>query len=185
MKSSTCFCRLVSAIETPCHHCGRTKSENQAKLWHKVQIRRRWWDGPPGPRGTPSSRIPNNDISTLQCVSRPTGASAADQGVRPTSKADLSVADKAMWHFSVAHSLISLAGIAERSCRALPGRGGTPYQIGRGAPRGQPHCLLGDHSRQRETLHPDRPRGAASEADQLIGGRCALHELSALFGPQV
>src|ERR1035438_3769072 len=36
MKSSTCFCRLVSAIETPCHHCGRTKSENQAKLWHKV-----------------------------------------------------------------------------------------------------------------------------------------------------
>src|ERR1019366_9133905 len=36
MKSSTCFCRLVSAIETPCHHCGRTKSENQAKLWHKL-----------------------------------------------------------------------------------------------------------------------------------------------------
>src|SRR6185369_15345385 len=31
MKSSTCFCRLVSAIETPCDHCGRTKSENQAK----------------------------------------------------------------------------------------------------------------------------------------------------------
>src|ERR1035438_10863630 len=31
MKSSTCFCRFVSAIETPWHYCGRTKRENQAK----------------------------------------------------------------------------------------------------------------------------------------------------------
>src|ERR1039458_10331454 len=107
MKSSTCFCRLVGPIETPCHDCGKTKSENQAKLWHKVQIRRRWWGGPPGPRGTPSSHIPNSDISTLQCVSRPTGASAADQGVRPTNKADLSVADKAMGHFSRLGPLVS------------------------------------------------------------------------------
>src|ERR1017187_4299048 len=34
--------------------------------------------------GESSSRIGNNDISTLKFVSRPTGASAADQGVRPT-----------------------------------------------------------------------------------------------------
>src|ERR1019366_5530090 len=40
MKSSTCFCCLVSAIETPCHHCGRTKNENQAKLWHRLLMTR-------------------------------------------------------------------------------------------------------------------------------------------------
>ena len=38
----------------------------------------------PGPRGTPSSRRRANDISIMQSASRPTGASAADQGVRPT-----------------------------------------------------------------------------------------------------
>src|ERR1017187_7257532 len=43
-----------------------------------------WWGGPPGPRGTPSSRCRANDISTMQSASGPTGASAADQGVRPT-----------------------------------------------------------------------------------------------------
>jgi hypothetical protein len=43
-----------------------------------------WWGGPPGPRGTPSSRSRNNDRSILQGACRPTGASAADQGVRPT-----------------------------------------------------------------------------------------------------
>jgi hypothetical protein len=43
-----------------------------------------WWGGPPGPHGTPSSRCPNNDIDILQGAGRPTGASAADQGVRPT-----------------------------------------------------------------------------------------------------
>src|ERR1019366_5362336 len=45
---------------------------------------RGWWGGPPVPRGTPSSRCRNNDISILQDAGRPTGASAADQGVRPT-----------------------------------------------------------------------------------------------------
>jgi hypothetical protein len=39
---------------------------------------------PPGPREKPSSR-PNNDMGILQGASRPTGASAADQGVRPTN----------------------------------------------------------------------------------------------------
>src|ERR1022692_2638126 len=52
-----------------------------------------WWGGPPG-RGalwarTPSSRCRNNDIGTLQGASRPTGASAADQGVRPTKQVRL------------------------------------------------------------------------------------------------
>src|ERR1017187_8444237 len=42
------------------------------------------WGGPPGPRGTPSSRSRNNGVSIVQGASRPTGASAADQGVRPT-----------------------------------------------------------------------------------------------------
>jgi hypothetical protein len=51
-----------------------------------------WWGGPPGPRGTPSSRCRANDTSIMQGAGRPTGASAADQGVRPTdpsSTADL------------------------------------------------------------------------------------------------
>ena len=39
---------------------------------------------PPGPRGTPSSRSRNNGVSIWQGASRPTGASAADRGVRPT-----------------------------------------------------------------------------------------------------
>src|ERR1035438_131464 len=43
----------------------------------------------PHPRGlvgrTPWSRSRHNDISILRSASRPTGASAADQGVRPTN----------------------------------------------------------------------------------------------------
>src|ERR1022692_3077807 len=31
-----------------------------------------WWGGPPGPRGTPSSRCRDNDISISQGTSRPT-----------------------------------------------------------------------------------------------------------------
>src|SRR5450759_396772 len=100
MKSSTCFCRFVSAMETPCPHCGRTKSENQAK--------------------------------------------------------------------SMAKRLAGLVRIAKRGCRALPSRAGTPHQIGWRAPGGEPQGLFGDDCRQRETLYPDGPRGAASEADQLI-----------------
>ena len=41
------------------------------------------------PRFGPSrfrSRFRNNDISILQDAGRPTGASAADQGVRPTNR---------------------------------------------------------------------------------------------------
>jgi hypothetical protein len=44
-----------------------------------------WWGGTPGPRGTPPSRRRNDDIDILQGAGRPTGASAADQGVRPTN----------------------------------------------------------------------------------------------------
>src|ERR1035438_1044643 len=46
---------------------------------------REWWGGPPGPRGTPSSPRRNDGIGILQSASRPTGASAADRGVRPTT----------------------------------------------------------------------------------------------------
>src|ERR1035438_8295503 len=43
-----------------------------------------WWGGPPGPRGTPSSRVSLGGSSAWASASRPTRASAADQGVRPT-----------------------------------------------------------------------------------------------------
>src|ERR1017187_1378233 len=39
---------------------------------------------PPGPRGTPPSRCWHNGVSILHGVNRPTRASAADLGVRPT-----------------------------------------------------------------------------------------------------
>src|ERR1035441_2247063 len=43
----------------------------------------RWWGGPPGPRGSPWTRFsPPESASSME--STPTGASAADQGVRPT-----------------------------------------------------------------------------------------------------
>src|ERR1019366_6114829 len=45
---------------------------------------RKLWGRTPGLRGTPSSRIRNNGVSVLQGASRPTGASAAVQGDRPT-----------------------------------------------------------------------------------------------------
>ena len=48
---------------------------------------RHWWGGPPGPRGTPSSRSRNSVMGVLQGASRPTGASAAVQGDRPTNVA--------------------------------------------------------------------------------------------------
>ena len=57
---------------------------NAAKFLPEMRILRKSWGGPPGPRRTPSSRSRNNDISILQGASRPTGASAADRGVRPT-----------------------------------------------------------------------------------------------------
>src|ERR1039458_2982515 len=49
---------------------------------------RKLWGRPPGLRGTPASRSRNNDISIVQGANRPTGASAADQGVRPTIRAE-------------------------------------------------------------------------------------------------
>ena len=44
---------------------------------------RDWWSGPPGPRGTPPSRCRHNGVSISRGANRPTGASAADGGVRP------------------------------------------------------------------------------------------------------
>src|ERR1017187_7944188 len=76
---------------------GQAEAPNAAYFFlPELQIQRKWWCGPPGPRGTPSSRCRNNDISTLQGVSRPTGASAADQGVRPTKQVRLPAAEKSM-----------------------------------------------------------------------------------------
>jgi hypothetical protein len=73
---------------------GVPKQPNAALFLPELEIRRKWWGGPPGPRGTPPSRCRNNDISTLQGVSGPTGASAADPVVRPTKQVRLSVAGK-------------------------------------------------------------------------------------------
>ena len=53
-------------------------------VFPRIGMLRKLWGGPPGPRGTPSSRSRNNGISSLQGASRPTGASAAVQGDRPT-----------------------------------------------------------------------------------------------------
>src|ERR1039458_10736390 len=47
-------------------------------VWGRIVVRHRLWGRPPGLRGTPPSRSRNNNAS------RPTGASAADQGVCPT-----------------------------------------------------------------------------------------------------
>jgi hypothetical protein len=33
---------------------------------HEKLVPQEWWGGPPGPRGTPSSRCPANDIGTMQ-----------------------------------------------------------------------------------------------------------------------
>jgi len=52
---------------------------------HAAPMPRYLWGGPPGPRGTPSSRSQSNGAGILQGAGRPTGASAADPGVRPTS----------------------------------------------------------------------------------------------------
>ena len=50
-----------------------------------------WWGGPPGPRGSPWTRILPAD-QAYRAPKKPTGASAADQGVRPTTKS--------MWHWA-------------------------------------------------------------------------------------
>src|ERR1035438_10072729 len=44
---------------------------------------REWWGGPPGPRGTPSSRSRHNDISILRGASRPTGRRPRTRGSAP------------------------------------------------------------------------------------------------------
>src|ERR1019366_5406212 len=64
----------------------------------KLRILHKLWGGPPG-RGalwarTPSSRGWNNWVSIMQSARRPTGASAADRGVRPTINADCAIPGK-------------------------------------------------------------------------------------------
>src|ERR1035437_3983385 len=63
-----------------------------------LAILRKLWGRPPGLRGTPSSRIRNNGVSVLQGASRPTGASAAVQGDRPTIYAGAQHR-KNEWHY--------------------------------------------------------------------------------------
>ena len=56
---------------------------NAAYFSHRWDFRINWWGGPPGPRGTPSSRpcLKNQSAATAE---KPTRGSAADEGVRPT-----------------------------------------------------------------------------------------------------
>jgi hypothetical protein len=56
---------------------------NAAYFSHKRDSEINWWGGPPGPRGTPSSRwcVKNQSAATTE---KPTRGSAADEGVRPT-----------------------------------------------------------------------------------------------------
>ncbi len=63
---------------------GRRKRPMPLTLRGKDGMRRKVVGRTPGPRGTPPSRSRNNDISLLQSTSRPTRASAAVQGDRPT-----------------------------------------------------------------------------------------------------
>src|ERR1039457_3303652 len=103
-----------------------------SKLWYRVQIRRSWWGGPPGPGGTPSSRNRYNDISILQGASRPTGASAADQGVRPTINTDV-VTGKSMWHWARLPAPPDRLGDVRQSVPILPmypGRVDDSHDIG-------------------------------------------------------
>jgi len=48
-----------------------------------LRIRHKWWGGPPGPRGSPWTRFSGTE-SAASARSKPTGAPAADVGVRPT-----------------------------------------------------------------------------------------------------
>ena len=48
------------------------------------------WGGPPGPRGSPWTR----SSGSVYFISRPTRASAADQGVRPTRRLQLCASTK-------------------------------------------------------------------------------------------
>ena len=60
------------------------------------ELRGDWWGGPlvlGSPLGTEATvPLPNDVISILQDASRPTGASAADRGVRPTTRTVLPIA---------------------------------------------------------------------------------------------
>ena len=67
---------------------------NAAYFLPELRTRRKWWGGPPGPRGTPASRRRHNDIGILHGTMWPTGASAAVQGDRPTSGAVCSLLGK-------------------------------------------------------------------------------------------
>src|ERR1019366_7198661 len=63
---------------------GRASSAPSHLLLPNLRILPASWGGPPGPRGTPASRSRDNDTSVTPGARRPTGASAADRGVRPT-----------------------------------------------------------------------------------------------------
>src|ERR1035441_3093080 len=79
----------------------RARTRNAADFLPELRILPLSWGGPPGPRGTPPSRIRNKGISTLQGARTPTGASAADRGVRPTISADCSLPTKSLRHAGV------------------------------------------------------------------------------------
>src|SRR5476651_2707517 len=58
-----------------------------------LRILHKLWGGPPGPRGSPWTRFsPTESASSAQ--GKPTRASAADQGVRPTINADCPILTK-------------------------------------------------------------------------------------------
>jgi hypothetical protein len=54
----------------------------------KMVILRKWWGGPPGPRARALVPLSEQQHQYLADSGRPTGASAADQGVRPTIYAE-------------------------------------------------------------------------------------------------
>src|ERR1035437_267429 len=96
-----------------------------------LAILRKLWGRPPGLRGTPSSRIRNNGVSVLQGASRPTGASAAVQGDRPTIYAGAQHR-KNEWHW-----------VANLVANGRPGQHPAPQRYSLYLP-----CALGPDNRQ-------------------------------------
>jgi hypothetical protein len=72
---------------------GRRKRLMPHRFW-TLGIPRKWWGGPPGPRARALVPLSEQQHQHLAGSSRPTGASAADQGVRPTIYAECAVLGK-------------------------------------------------------------------------------------------
>src|ERR1035438_6489017 len=107
----------MSARFTPMPHTfpGYGQSDLFAYFLHELQIRWKWWGGPPGPRGTPSSRFRNNGGITRFALLLVVPALFAQPPVRFDSGTVSGLPARNIGSASMSGRIAALAAVNDRS----------------------------------------------------------------------